>query len=601
MEKERRRHLSHNAVSYFGGLIALVSLLLILFFLLLTFSLRLPSPYIGIFTYLIFPAFFTLGVLVYLYGLRRESRRRRRLGREDVRPYPILDLNAPRQRRRFTLAMAGGSLLFIFLAFLGYNAFLFTDSVTFCGRICHQVMDPEYTSYLSGPHARVPCVECHVGSGVSWFVRSKISGVPQVFATLLRSYPRPIPTPIRNLRPARETCERCHWPQKFFGAQLVQIPYFRYDEKNTAEQISLLMKTGGGSERLGENAGIHWHMVIQHQVYFKAVDPARNQIPWVKLVLADGTEIVYRDEESKISEAELEKIPPNLMDCIDCHNRPAHRFLPPETAVHRAMAGGKIPSSLPWIKKVALESLVANYPDGAGAEQGIRQAIEGYYAKNHPQVFRRNKAQIDQAVEGVRSIYRENVFPGMRVDWSTYPNHIGHRNWPGCFSCHWGSHVSRTGKRITSSCTACHTEAQRGPLTPLREAALTGTDPWHPFPLRGRHEKILCRRCHQAGHPPPPDCASCHRLDRSAPMGSMDCASCHLRPQEVRPQADCASCHRARPGLHRHAAHAASPCTTCHPPHSWRVAGREPCLSCHGGKKDHHAPAACGACHPFGG
>ena len=111
-------------------------------------------------------------------------------------------------------------------------------------------------------------MECHVGSGASWYVKSKISGARQVLAVLTGTYPTPIPTPIENLRPARETCEECHWPAKFFGTQLLQIPHFRYDERNTPEQISLGTKTGGGSGKLGENAGIHWHMITENRVEY---------------------------------------------------------------------------------------------------------------------------------------------------------------------------------------------------------------------------------------------------------------------------------------------------------------------------------------------
>jgi hypothetical protein len=190
-----------NMISYFGGLVILISVLLILVFLFVSFSLKRPSPYIGILTYLIFLGLLTLGVLISLYGLFQESRRRRRLGTKEALPYPTLDLNDIRQRKRFTFVLAGGSLLAILLTFVGYNAYLFTDSNTFCGKLCHSVMKPEYTAYLNGPHARVACVDCHVGSGVSWYVKSKISGVPQVFAIWFHTYSRPIPVPLKNLRP----------------------------------------------------------------------------------------------------------------------------------------------------------------------------------------------------------------------------------------------------------------------------------------------------------------------------------------------------------------------------------------------------------------
>jgi hypothetical protein len=151
-----------------------------------------------------------------------------------------------------------------------------------------------------------------------------------VFAVWFHSYSRPIPVPLKNLRPARETCEECHWPEKFYGAQLIQNPYFRYNEKNTPEQISLLVRTGGGTPNLGENAGIHWHMAISDKVYFRATDPELQQIPWIKVILGDGSVIVYKDKSVNISDEELNKLPINFMDCMDCHNRPSHVFLPPE-------------------------------------------------------------------------------------------------------------------------------------------------------------------------------------------------------------------------------------------------------------------------------
>ncbi|OYV89851.1 MAG: cytochrome C, partial [Acidobacteria bacterium 21-70-11] len=245
---------------------AIGSALLIVFSLVLTFAMKQGSPYFGIVTYLVFPAFLALGGLIFLLGMHRESLRRRRLGAGAPPPYPSVDLNDPAQRKRFAYALLAGFFFVVLLAFVSYHAFIFTESVTFCGRVCHTVMEPEHSAYLASPHARVSCVACHVGHGASWYVKAKISGARQVLAVITKSYPRPIPTPIQNLRPARETCEECHWPAKFFGTQLMQIPHFRYNEANTPEQISLGVKTGGGSASLGGTAGIHWHMIIQNKV-----------------------------------------------------------------------------------------------------------------------------------------------------------------------------------------------------------------------------------------------------------------------------------------------------------------------------------------------
>jgi len=592
--------LYRNMISYFGGLIITISIVMIVLFLLLSSSLRAPSPYIGIFTYVIFPAFLTLGIIIFLYGLLQESRRRRRLGITEALPYPKLDLNDPGQRKKFTIILTGGCLMGILFAFVGYNAYLFTDSNTFCGKLCHSVMKPEYTAYLNGPHARVPCVDCHVGSGVSWYVKSKISGVPQVFAVWFHTYSRPIPVPLKNLRPARETCEECHWPEKFYGAQLIQNPYFRYNEKNTPEQISLLVRTGGGTPNLGENAGIHWHMAISDKVYFRATDPELQQIPWIKVILGDGSVIVYKDKSVNISDEELNKLPINFMDCMDCHNRPSHVFLPPETAVDEAMAGGNISPRLPWIKKLALDALVKNYESKQNVQDEIRQFIEGYYTKHFPEVLKHQRAQVSQAIDTIFTIYERNVFPTMKVNWTTYPNNIGHRNWLGCFRCHNDRHVSQTGKVLTSSCPICHTVPQRGPLLPLGATTPARTEPWHPWPLKGKHAKILCSLCHQAGYRPPLDCISCHKIVTSAPMMSTGCSTCHLKEQEVKPLLGCRSCHGNIRGLHKKRGHATVACTICHVPHNWKVITRETCLACHDDKKTHYATKFCGECHQFG-
>jgi hypothetical protein len=591
--------LYRNTVSYFGGLIILISLVLIFLFLLLHFSLIKPSPYIGILTYMIFPGFLTLGVLIFLYGLHWESRRRRRLGTKEALPYPKLDLNDSRQRKIFTFLLAGGSLLGILLAFVGYNAYLFTDSNTFCGRLCHRVMKPEYAAYLNGPHARVPCVACHVGSGVSWFVKSKISGVPQVFAILFRTYSTPIPVPLKNLRPSRETCEECHWPEKFYGAQLIQNPYFHYNEKNTPEQISLLMKTGGGTPNLGENAGIHWHMTISEQVFYRAMDPHLQRVPWIKVVRGDGSIMIYKDKEVKISDEDLNKLPINFMDCMDCHNRPSHIFFPPEKAVDQAMAGGNISSQLPWIKKLALDALVKDYGNPQDVQEEIRKSIEGYYAENYPKILKNQKAQIEKTIDAIITIYERNVFPTMKVNWTTYPNNIGHRNWPGCFRCHNDHHVSQTGKVLTSSCPVCHTMPERSSLLPLGATTPGSSQPWHPWPLKGKHSRILCNLCHRAGFRPPLDCISCHNISISAPMMSSDCRTCHLKEQEIKPLVSCRSCHENVRGLHKEREHASAGCTVCHSPHIWKVNAPETCLACHDDKKNHYSPKFCGECHLF--
>jgi len=575
-----------------------MSALLILATLVWNFSLVQPSPYLGIFTYMIFPAVLGFGLLVVFCGMWRESVRRRKLGLEEALPYPRLDLNDPRQRKRFAVTLVGGGLLAVLMGFVGYNAFIFTESVTFCGRICHTVMEPEHTAYLHSPHARVRCVDCHVGSGAEWYVKSKLSGLYQVYAVTFHTYETPIPTPIKNLRPARETCEECHWPQKFYGAQLLQIPYFRYDEKNTSDQISLLVKTGGGSAKLGRSAGIHYHMIIDNTITFVTTDMQDQVIPWFKVKSSSGREREYATLDNPLSKEQLAALPRHVMDCMDCHNRPTHIFMPPDRAIDLAMNAGAVAKDLPWIKKTTAEVLAAPYPDNATATREIRNRILGFYATGYPELSKSRARDIEGAVETTQDIYNRTVFPAMKVDWKTYPENIGHRNWRGCFRCHDGRHVSSEGKVLTRECTVCHTMPQRGPIEALGALPPVTDETWHPFALKGRHAEILCSRCHSPGVRPKLDCALCHRLDAKAPMMS-DCTSCHSAPGVKLPVNDCRACHEAMKGLHRKGGHPDASCTDCHKPHAWAVSGRDTCLSCHDDKKEHYKEGACAECHDF--
>jgi hypothetical protein len=273
-------------------------------------------------------------------------------------------------------------------------------------------------------------------------------------------------------------------------------------------------------------------------------------------------------------------------------------FLPPETAVDKAMEGGNIPPGLPWVKKLAVDALTRDYRDEKDVHQAIRESIEGYYARNYPKVEKQKKL-VDKAIEALTTIYDQNVFPSMNVNWTTYPNHIGHRNWPGCFRCHDGFHRTASGETLVNSCSVCHTAPQRGPLLPLGATALAGKEPWHPLPLNGIHGRILCNLCHRAGYRPPDSCASCHKLSESAPMMSGGCDICHLKEGEVKPLAGCTSCHETLGGMHGKAAHVEAGCTTCHEPHMWKVTTRDTCLACHDDRKNHHAPTFCGKCHKF--
>ena len=510
--KQPHKGLYRNWVSYAGGIITAVGLLLVVFFLLLEFSLKSPSPYIGIFTFVLFPGVILAGIVTALIGMRFEAHRRVRVGATTALPYPAIDLNDPRHRRRAAIGLVVGTLLSVVFAFTGYNGFLLTESVGFCGNTCH-VMKPEMTAYLASPHARVRCVDCHVGEGAGYYVHSKLAGARQLFGVIFGTYERPIPTPVESLRPARETCQHCHWPDKFVQAQLYQRPHFRYDEKNTPEQISLIVKTGGGGENGG---GIHWHMFLENSVTYVAEDRHLQEIPWVQAKYRDGTTVEYFRTERKVNAEQLKGMKKHVMDCMDRHNRPAHNFLPPDLAVDRALAANHISRSLPFVKLVAVDALSRKYATSAQAHAGMKQDVEAYYTQKYPDLVKYRSKDIEKTIESVINIYDRNVFPEMNVGWDTYPSNIGHRYWAGCFRCHDGKHVSATGKVLKSECNICHSEPKRGPQSGMGELMAQTERDWHPWEIPEKHlaitkhTEIQCSACHLAGRRPKTECKECH-------------------------------------------------------------------------------------------
>jgi hypothetical protein len=512
-----RRPLYINAISHVGFLIVVASATMMLFSLLANLTLERLNPYVGIFTYLIAPGIVLFGVILILAGMRWEAGRRRKREALGQLPYPAIDLNDRRTRRIFGYSVVGGSLVATILAFAGYQGFLFTESVGFCGQTCHVPMTPEFTAHQDSAHARVPCVDCHVGEGASWYVRSKLSGAHQMLAVLFDSYQRPIPTPIKDLRPARETCEHCHWPEKFFGAKLLQLPHFRYDENNTPEQVSLTLKTGGGSKAHGKSTGIHWHMLIDNSVTFAADDEKLQSIPWVRVKRSDGSEATYVSKSTKLSKSQLAALPRRTMDCMDCHNRPAHGFPTPDSGIDQALLRGQISSSLPFIKKLSVEAMAKNYRNRDDAHHAIRATITGFYRSKYPDVLAKRKQDVERAIRVATSIYDRGVFHEMNVSWKTYPSNIGHRYWAGCFRCHDGQHVSSDGKVLSRDCNStCHSQPQRGTRTDLGVHDPGAGDDWHPWEMPAEHidiqghDVVLCHQCHSAGQRPSKECKDCH-------------------------------------------------------------------------------------------
>jgi hypothetical protein len=304
----------------------------------------------------------------------------------------------------------------------------------------------------------VKCVACHIGPGADWFVKSKLSGAWQVVSVNLDLYQRPIPTPIHHLRPARETCEQCHWPSKFVGDRLWVKTHYSSDEANTELKTVLLLRVGGVEGRVSQ--GIHWHVDPAIQIRYRS-DEKRETITDVELTEADGTVKVFTTGAEPTQAATGSPAPSDaaagswrVMDCVDCHNRPSHTFSMPETEIDRALQAGKLDPSLPYLRREGLRALREDYDSHATARQQIKAALRSFYAESHPGV---EPERVDQAATDLANIYSRNVFPAMRVAWGSYPNHLGHTDFPGCFRCHDDEHTTPDGETISQDCSTCHT------------------------------------------------------------------------------------------------------------------------------------------------
>jgi len=460
-----------------GGLFAFV-----LFFIIDLFT-HYPNPYLGVLIYLVCPILCVIGAIVAVIGAFLEHRRIKRTGIEPIKL--VIDLTRPRDRKILLTVIGVVLFFFLFIAVASYHGYHFTESTTFCGEVCHKVMKPEMVTYQHSPHARVSCTECHIGPGASWFVRSKISGAYQVYATIANKYQRPIPTPIKNLRPAQETCEQCHWPKKFVGNLDKTYNYYLSDETNPPFTIRMLMKVGGADPTHGPVGGIHWHMNVANKIEYIATDTNRLVIPWVRVTNPLGvvTEYKVKSFTNDVSNYVIRK-----MDCMDCHNRPSHIFKSPNDSVNLAMSLGKIDSSVPWMKSNAVYLLTQDYKSEDEGVQTIAATMAKIY-NNSPKAL--------ASIATIQDIYTNNFFPEMKASWKAYPNQIGHKDWPGCFRCHDEKHKTTDGKKAIKAkeCNTCHIILAQGTGDELDKLNPHGQEFKHP----GGDYDIGCAECHSAG------------------------------------------------------------------------------------------------------
>jgi len=442
--------ITRHWISMVGSVIALATAVLMILLFGMELSGFKGGPYLGILTYLILPAVLLLGLVLIPVGVLRKSRldAAALAHHEQLPRLPVIDLNNQRIRGIVLASVAIGVLSVVLIGSATYKGVEVMESVPFCGTVCHTVMQPEYTAFQRSSHSRLKCADCHIGPGADWFVKSKISGSWQMVSVAFNLYPTPIPSPVHSLRPARETCEQCHWPTKFIGDKLQIHTKFAPDEKNSETKTVLLMKVGG--QEGTTSTGIHWHVGRGVQIRFQS-DPSRQNIYDVQIASADGKERTFKTKEQPAGPTEW-----RTMDCVDCHNRPAHTFKLPSLEVDGALADGRVDNTLPFIKREALRILDGKYASQEEARAGIAREVEAFYKTNYADLAASKAAAITTAGRSLGDIYAWNVFPKMKVTWGTYPVNIGHDDSPGCFRCHDKQHIAADGEKISGSCKICH-------------------------------------------------------------------------------------------------------------------------------------------------
>ncbi len=429
--------------------------------LLLAAELFTPSlnAYASVIAFLIMPTIFLFGLLLIPIGLLWEKRRKRKHKDDPVKDlfqaaFSSIWKNKSARYRVMFFVVATFLNIFIF-GMAGHHALVLMDSPEFCGKLCHSAMQPEYEAYIRSPHSRVKCVECHIGPGATWAVKAKVDGIRQVWALMVDSYARPIPSPVKELRPARETCEQCHWPAKLHSSRVSFYHHFGDDEKNTHEVTGLLLKVGGEDPRSGKYKGIHWHVSPDVEISYQALDDKREKIG--KVVWKEKGEVVATYEiEGEKGQVKEQRI----MDCVDCHNRPTHIYdHSAAQAVDRALAEGQLDANVPFQRKVAIAVLDRVDVDREKAEGVFAKMLSDRYAKDHPDI-KIEKATREKTAEVLAKLYLENIFPDMKIGWDTYPSHLGHRGEEedkrGCFRCHDDEHKTKDGKVLRMDCDLCH-------------------------------------------------------------------------------------------------------------------------------------------------
>lgn len=409
------------------------------------------NPYAGLVIFIAVPAIFVFGLLLIPIGIRLQ---RRALARDPSTPldWPVIDLRQSRVRGIVVGVAAITVVNATIVLIASQGALHYMESPEFCGQTCHTQMHPQFTAWQNTSHAEVACVQCHVGEGARALVHSKLAGTRQLWHVITGNFPRPIPASQAEMRPAIETCGRCHSPMLGHGMRTRTIREYAEDETNTETATTLALHVGGPNEKTASGRAIHWHADPRIRVEYVTTDADRQNIPFVRTINEKGETKEYV-VEGTTPEA-LAAGTTRTMDCIDCHNAAAHRISPTaEQAVNRAMASGRISPAVPFVRRDAVTLLKSDYGDEAAAMTAIESGLRAASTSSPAKV---DEHALSQAIAATQQLYRANVFPVMKVTWGVYADNLGHTTSLGCFRCHDGSHVARDGSAINADCSTCH-------------------------------------------------------------------------------------------------------------------------------------------------
>ena len=436
-----------NPISLIGMAVATAMAVVFVALLALEFAGQLENPYVGLLSFVAVPAVFVLGLLLIPLGSWLQRRRLAKgLPAED---WPVIDLRLARTRALIIIVAALTCVNLLIVSLGAYGAVHHMESREFCGNTCHTAMEPEWRASAVAPHAKVACVSCHVGPGSKALIESKIAGTRQLWHVITNNVSKPVPVPVHNMRPANETCTVCHSSDQDHGDRLKQIREYADDEAGTETVTTLQVHVGGGSAARGAGSGIHWHMNIGNKVEYIATDTARLNIGWVKFTDRSGKVREYVGEG--VTADQIAKGERRVMDCLDCHNRPAHTLEPgPERAIDNAITAGLVSRELPFARRESIAAVKDTYDTNEAARAGIDKRLRTFYKISV------DEAALKRMISGTQDVYSRNIFPQMKVGWGTYANHLGHTSSTGCFRCHDDNHKSSDGGTIKQDCESCH-------------------------------------------------------------------------------------------------------------------------------------------------